>query len=82
MYVQNITPHHVLNNKTPKEDFSGKKSEFMYIRLFVYPMYVIVPNEKRKNVDPTRNTNLFMGYIDESKAYQIYFPGFKKIETS
>ena len=45
-------------------------------------MYIHVPKEKRTKLDPSGKKGIFVGYSDESKAYQIYFPGFKKIETS
>ena len=44
-------------------------------------MYIHVPKEKRTKLDPSGKKGIFVGYIDESKAYQIFFPGFK-IETS
>jgi hypothetical protein len=27
VYVQNMSPHHILKNKTPKEAFTGVKAE-------------------------------------------------------
>ena len=44
-------------------------------------MYLHVPKEKRTNLDPSRKKGIFLAYSDESKAYQIYFTRFKKIET-
>ena len=34
VYVQNRTPHRVLENKTPEEVFSGKKPEVNHLRIF------------------------------------------------
>ena len=45
-------------------------------------MYIHVPKEKTTKLDPSGKKGIFVGYSDESKAYRIYFPGFKKIETS
>ena len=39
MYVQNHTPHRVLENKTLKEELSGEKPEFVHFRIFGFPMY-------------------------------------------
>ena len=36
-------------------------------------MYIHIPKEKRKK-------GIFVGYSESSKAYRIYFPGFKKID--
>jgi transposase InsO family protein len=34
IYVQNISPHHILKNMTPEEDFSGKKANVENLRIF------------------------------------------------
>ena len=34
VYVQNRTAHRVLDNKTPEEVFSGKKTEVSHLRIF------------------------------------------------
>ena len=34
VYVQNRTPHRVLEKKTPEEAFSGKKPEVIHLRIF------------------------------------------------
>ena len=43
MYVQNRTPHRVLENKTPEEVFSGKKPEVSHLRIFGCPVYIHIP---------------------------------------
>ena len=40
------------------------------------------PKEKMTNLDPSRRKGVFLKYSDISKAYGIYFPGFKKIDIS
>ena len=80
MYVQNCTPHRVLENKTPKEVFSDKKPEVSNLRIFGYPMFIHIPKEKRTKLDPSGKKGIFMGYSESSKAYRIYFPGYKKID--
>ena len=81
-YVQNRTPHIVLENKTPKEVFSGKKLEVGHIRIFGYPVYIHILKEKRTNLDLSQNKGIFVGYSKSSKAYRMYFPGFKKIDIN
>ena len=82
VYVQNCTPHRVLENKTPKEVFSGKKREVSHLRIFGCPVYIHIPKEKRTKLDPSGKKGIFVGYSESSKAYRIYFPGFKKIKTN
>ena len=43
-------------------------------------MYIHVPNDKRTKLDPSGRKGVFVGYMDTSKAYRIYFLGIKKIE--
>ena len=78
VYVQNRTPHRVLENKTPKEVFSNKKLEVSHLRIFGFPVYIHIPKEKRTKLDPLGRNGTFVGYSESSKAYRIYFPGFKK----
>ena len=82
VYVQNHTPHRVLENKTRKEVFCGKKPEFIHLIIFGCPVYIHIPKEKSIKLDPSGKKGIFVGYSESSKAYKIYFPGFKKIEIS
>ena len=76
VYVQNCIPHRVLENKTPEEVFSGKKPEFIHLKIFGYLVYIHIPKEKRTKLDPSGKNGIFVGYSKSSKAYIIYFPGF------
>ena len=51
MYVQNHTPHRVLDNKTPEEAFSGEKPEVNHLRIFGCSVYIHIPKEKRTKLD-------------------------------
>ena len=82
VYVQNRTPHRVLENKTPEEVFSGKKPEVIHLRIFGCLVYMHIPKEKRTKLDPSGKKGIFVGYSESSKAYRIYFPGFNKIDIS
>ena len=64
MYVQNRTPHRVLDNKTPEETFSEKKPKVSHIKIFACPMYIYIPKEKRTKLDPSNKKFIFMGYIE------------------
>ena len=82
MYVQNRTPHRVLENKTPEEVFSDKKLEVSHLKIFSCPVYIHIPKEKRTKLDPSGKKGIFVGYFESSKDYRIYFSGFKKIDIS
>ena len=74
--------HKVLENKAPEEVFSGKRLEVSHLRIFSCLVYIHIPREKRKKLDPSGKKGIFVGYFENSKAYRIYFPGFKKIDIS
>ena len=82
VYVQNKSPHRVLGNKTPEEMFSGEKPEVSHLRIFRCPIYIHVPKEKRSKLDLSRRKGIFVGYSESSKAFRVYIPSFKQIETS
>ena len=81
-YVQNCTPHRVLENKTLEEVFSSKKPEVSHLRIFGCPVYIHISKEKRTKLDPSRKKGIFVGYSESSKDYRIYFLGFKNIDIS
>ena len=45
-------------------------------------MYIHILKEKRTKFDPSGKKGIFVGYSESSKAYRIYFSGFKKIDIS
>ena len=82
MYVQNRTPHRVLENNTPEELFFGKKPEVIHLRISSCIVYIHIPKKKSTKLDPSGKKGIFVGYFESSKDYRIYFPGFKKIDIS
>ena len=64
VYVQNCTPHRVLDNKTSKEAFLGVKPEFSHMRIFGFLVYIHFLKEKRTKLDPSRRKGVFVGYND------------------
>ena len=45
-------------------------------------MYIHIAKEKRTKLYPSGNKAIFVGYSEISKAYRIYFLGFKKIDIN
>jgi hypothetical protein len=81
VYVQNRSPHKVLENKTPDEVFSGEVPEVSHLRIFGCLVYIHIPKDKRIKLDPSGKKVIFFGYSKTSKAYRVYVPGYKKIEN-
>jgi hypothetical protein len=44
-------------------------------------VYIHVPKEKRTKMEPSGKKGVFVGYIENSKAYIIYVPGSRKIKV-
>ena len=82
VYVQNISPQQVLENKTPEEIFLGDKPEVDHLRIFGCHAYVHVPKDKRTKVDPSGKKVVFVGYSDTSKAYKVYILSHQNIKIS
>ena len=82
MYVQNRTPHRVLENKTLEEVFSGKKPKVSHLIIFGCPVYIHIPKEKRTKLYPSGKKGIFVGYSESSKVCRIYFPRFKNIDIN
>ena len=53
VYVQNKVPHRKLDNKTPKEVFTGVKSDLSYLCVFGYAVYFHVPKDKMDKLEST-----------------------------
>jgi transposase InsO family protein len=51
-YIQNISPHRYVKDKTPYEAWSGLKSEVTHFRIFGSRAWAQIPPEKRKALDP------------------------------
>ena len=61
VYVQNRTPHRVLENKIAEEFFSSKKLEVSQLKIFGCPVYIHIPKEKRTKLDPSGRKVIFVG---------------------
>ena len=63
VYVQNRTPHRVLENKNPKEVFYNKKSEVIHLKIFSCPVYIHIPKEKRTKFRSFRKEGYICGIL-------------------
>ena len=62
--------------------FLGEKLEVNHLKIFGCPVYIHVPKEKRSKLELLGRKGIFVGYSESLKAYKVYIPGFKQIETS
>ena len=75
VYVQNKFPHRILKNMTLEESFIGVKPKVGHLRIFGCPVYIHVPKDKRKKLEPSGKKGTFVGYSESSKDYRIYILG-------
>jgi hypothetical protein len=64
IYVHNRSPHRILKNMTPEESFFGKKPSVEHLRLFGCHVYIHVPKDKRKKLEPSGKKGIFVGYSE------------------
>jgi hypothetical protein len=67
---------------TLEEAFYRKKPSVEHLRIFGCPVYIHVPKDKRKNLEPSRKKGIFVGYSESSKTYRVYVPRKQKVEIS
>ena len=71
-WLQNRTPAHAINGKTPYEMQHKKKPHLAGIQEFGVAVYV--KDLKAGKLDACTKVGRFVGYDSESKGYQIYWP--------
>lgn len=64
---------------TPEEAWSDVKLVVKYFRVFRCIDIVHIPDQKRSKLDDKSKKCIFLGVIDESKAWRLYDPTMKKI---
>jgi hypothetical protein len=67
-----MSPHRDLGRKTPEEAFIGSRPNFEHLCIFGCLTFSHVPSEKKTKLDPTIEKGIPFGYLEVSKAYQIY----------
>lgn len=81
VYIQNRSPHKILNDMTSKEAFIGKRPNVDNIWIFGCPIYIHIPKDKRKKLDPIGIKGIFVGYNTSSKEYKVYINEEHRIEV-
>ena len=81
-YILNRCPMKVVMNKVLEEAWSGTKQFVTHMRAFGCVAYAYVLDQLRKKLDSKREKCIFLGYSDESNAYNLYNPSTKKVIIS
>jgi hypothetical protein len=82
IYVQNRLSYSALGFKTSEEFFIEKKPEVSHLKIFVFPVFLHIPKEKRTKLDPSEKKGIFVVYCEVSRAFRIYIPSYHRIEIN
>ena len=58
---------------TPKEAFTDKKPNVSHFNIFGSFVYGHVTKNDRKNLEPTAEVGIFLGYTETPHNYLVYF---------
>ena len=79
-YLQNRSPHKVLDLHTPYFLWFDKKPQVGQLRIFGAIAYSHIPTKLRKKLDPHSTKCVFVGYGESNgiKGYKLYDPQSRK----
>eukprot|EP00253_Pinus_taeda_P034865 PITA_34865 len=78
-YLVNRSPSSTLEDKTPKDVWTGKKPFLSHLRVFGCDAYLHVPKEKRTKLDSKFEKYIFIGHKDGLKGYKLWNPVTRKV---
>lgn len=82
MYILNRSPNVTVENKTPKETWSGFRLAVEHFRVFDCIGRVHIPTDKKTKLDDKSHKRVFLGMSEESKGYMLYNPVAQRIIVS
>lgn len=71
VYVLNRTGTSTVKGSTPYELWYGKRAQVDHFRIFGSEVYVHIPKQKRKKLDPKAKKCIFVGYDDDHKGFRV-----------
>ena len=77
-FIRNRSPVANSRDKTPWEMFYGVKPDVSMLRTFGATTFAMVPDHKRKKLDPRSEKGILVGY-DSTAAYRIWVPETSKV---
>ena len=82
VYLRNMSPTSSFKGETPYERWYGVKPNVDHLRIFGCNVYVHIPDEKRRKLDPKAFKGIFVGYPDGCKGYKIFVPETRRMYRS
>ena len=68
--------------KTPYEEWTGKKSSISHLKVFGCDAYAFVLPKKRKKMDKRSEKCIFVGYDNQHRGYRLYLPSSRVVFVS
>lgn len=82
VHVLNRTGTSTVPDTSPYELWYGKRPKIDYLRIFGSEVFVHIPKERRRKLDPKAIKCTFVGYDNHSKAYRVWNPISNRIEVA
>jgi hypothetical protein len=70
VYVQNRSPHRILKNMTLEEAFSRKNPSVEHLRIFGCHVYIHVPKDKIKKLEPSGREEYSLVTVNHQKRIE------------
>lgn len=81
-YIRNRCPSRVLRGKSPFEKLYNKLPVVKHFRDFGCDTYSLINKPNQGKVEPRSRKGIFLGYSENSKAYRVWLPKYKRVEIS
>jgi hypothetical protein len=81
-YALNRTYNRLHPSSTPYEQWFGQKPSMAHMRIFGCEAYIHVPKAKLMKLESKTHPGMFLGYLDESKAYHIWDKVTKRVSVT
>ena len=65
--------HRILKDMTPEEAFSGKKPNVEHLRISRCYVYIHIPKDKRKKIEPSGKKGIFLDIVNPPKPTKSIF---------
>jgi hypothetical protein len=82
VYTLNRTSTRLLGNYILYEAYTGSIPSISHLRPFGCPIFIHIPKDLCKKLDPKAQPSIFLGYSQETKRYRIWIPNRKHVVTS
>lgn len=81
VYLLNLAGTSSVPNKSPYELWSGKDIKLDHLQPFGSPVFVHIPNEKRRKLDMKAEKWIFVGYGVDKQGYRCFDPMTRVVMT-